>query len=224
MPEPKYVAIANKYAADIRTGVIPPDVWLPSLAEIARENNASEIVARQAIGQLRRWGLVQTVERRGTRVLARRDDTRISPERQMESAETTYETEAGAGEDVVIDRKERELAADQGLADLFGIEVGAPIVHVVTRASVADRPVSISDTYHLPGQSPPVADFLEEELSERLPSAAHAEWLGTPAGEPIMTIKQRFLTTDDRLLMTSDVTYVPGHYRTFSFRMALERG
>ncbi|WP_040703979.1 GntR family transcriptional regulator [Nocardia takedensis] len=223
MAEPKYVAIANKYAADIRKGVIPPNVWLPSLAEIARENEVSEIVARKAIGQLRRWGLVQTIERRGTQVVARRNDTRIAPERQMESPETTYGTEAADGEEVVIDRDERELVADEELADAFGIAVGEPLVHVVVRASVGERPVSISDTYHLPGESPPEADFLEEELSERVPESTHAEWLGTPPGEPIVTIKQRFLTSGDRLLMRSEVSYAPGRYRAFSFRMALER-
>ncbi|MFJ2834607.1 GntR family transcriptional regulator [Nocardia sp. NPDC087230] len=221
MPEPKYVAIANKYAVDIRKGVIPPNVWLPSHAEIAREFGVSEIVARKATGQLRRWGLVKTVERRGTLVLAQSDDTRISPERQMESPETTYNTESSEGEEVVVDREVREIAADQELADAFGLDVGAPLVHVVTRASEGGRPISISDTYHLPGQSPPEADFLEEELAERVPSDNHAEWLGTPAGEPLITIKQRYVTSGDKLLMVSDVSYIPGRYRAFSFRMAL---
>ncbi|MFF2086996.1 GntR family transcriptional regulator [Nocardia sp. NPDC058176] len=223
MPEPKYVVIANKYAADIRKGVIPPNVWLPSLAEIARENGVSEIVARKAIGQLRRWGLVKTVERRGTLVLAQSDDTRISPERQMESPETTYNTESAGGDEVAIDREIREIAADQELAETFGLEVGATLVHVITRATEGGRPISISDTFHLPGQSPPEADFLEEELSERAPAGSHADWLGVPVGEPIMTIKQRYLTAGDRLLMISDVSYIPGRYRAFSFRMALSR-
>ena len=223
MPEPKYVAIANKYAADIRKGVIPPNVWLPSHAEIAREHEVSEIVARKVTGQLRRWGLVKTVERRGTLVLAQSDDTRISPERQMESPETTYETESADGNEVVVDREIREIAADRELADTFGLEVGAALVHVLTRASEGGRPISISDTYHLPGQSIPEADYLEEELAEREPSAVHAEWLGVPVGEPLITIKQRFLTSDDGLLMISDVSYIPGRYRAFSFRMALNR-
>ncbi|MEV6659480.1 GntR family transcriptional regulator [Nocardia fluminea] len=223
MPEPKYVVIANKYAADIRKGVIPPNVWLPSQAEIARENGVSEIVARKAIGQLRRWGLVKSVERRGTQVLAQSDDTRISPERQMESPETTYDTESADGDEVVVDREIREVVADQELADTFGLEVGAPLVHVVTRATEGGRPISISDTYHLPGQAIPDADYLEEELAEREPSAVHSEWLGVPVGEPLMTIKQRFLTSEDGVLMTSDVSYIPGRYRAFSFRMALDR-
>ncbi|MGW5572622.1 GntR family transcriptional regulator [Nocardia thailandica] len=223
MPEPKYVAIANKYAADIRKGVIPPNVWLPSHTEIARENGVSEIVARQATSQLRRWGLVKTVERRGTYVLAQRDDTRVSPERQSESPETTYDTEAPTGVEVVIDRESRELKADAELAELFGLDVGATLMHEVVRASEDGRPISISDTYHLPDQSPPDADILEEELSERVPPESHAEWLGTPVGEPLMMVKQRFLTSADRLLMTSDVSYIPGRYRTFSFRMVLPR-
>ncbi|WP_194825506.1 GntR family transcriptional regulator [Nocardia sp. XZ_19_231] len=223
MPEPKYVAIANKYAADIRKGVIPPNVWLPSHAEIAREHGVSEIVARQAIGQLRRKGLVTTVERRGTLVLAQRDDTRLSPERQAESPETTYKTEATADVEVVVDRTVTEVSASESLADEFGLDVGAPLVHELVRASEDGRPISISDTYHLPNQSPPEADILEEELSERVPPGGHAEWLGIPVGEPLMMVKQRFLTSADKLLMTSDVSYIPGRYRTFSFRMVLPR-
>ncbi|MFD6106923.1 GntR family transcriptional regulator, partial [Nocardia salmonicida] len=146
MPEPKYVAIANKYAADIRKGAIPPNVWLPSHAEIAREHGVSEIVARQAIGQLRRWGLVTTVERRGTQVLAQRDDTRLSPERQTESPETTYKTEATADIEVVVDRTVTEVSASEALADEFGLDVGATLVHELVRASEDGRPISISDT------------------------------------------------------------------------------
>ncbi|MFI5716259.1 GntR family transcriptional regulator [Nocardia sp. NPDC051750] len=211
--------IANKYAREIRRGALPPNTRLPSYADIARENNVSEIVIRKAVGQLSRWGLVKTVERRGTYVVPQATLTRLAPERQMESPETTYGNET---EDAVtVDREIERLDATAELANAFDIEVGDELVHVITRAAEAGNPVSVSDTYHLPDQETPDAAVLEEVLAERVPSERHADWLGLGEGDPATTVRQRFLGVDDRVLMISDVSYPPGRYQAFSFRMSL---
>ncbi|MFE6920363.1 GntR family transcriptional regulator [Nocardia sp. NPDC057663] len=223
MAEPKYVAIANKYASEIRRGVLPPNVWLPSYPEIAREHGVSEIVVRKAIEQLNRMGLAQTVIRRGTRVLGEATRTRISPERQMESPETTYENEAMDAAAVSIERDVADAVADEELAGEFGIGPGEILTHVVTRAAEGGHPISVSDTYHLPGGDDPDAAFLEEVLTEKVPPNSHAAWLQTSDGQSVMTVRQRYLDDADQVLMVSDVSYAPGRYRNYSFRMALTR-
>lgn len=219
MTEPRYVQIANKYARDIRSGKIPVGTWLPSYGEIASSNQVSEIVVRKAVDQLRRWGLVQTVERRGTRVVQRPTLTRLAPERQMESPETTFGHETDRP--VSVDREIKRIPATSTLASQFNIDVDDELVHVLTRASEDGEPISISDTYHLPDQETPDAAYLEETLTERVPSQHHREWLNSPEAEPVMTVYQRFLAKDDRVLMISDVSYPRHRYQAYSFRMSL---
>ncbi|MEC3957524.1 GntR family transcriptional regulator [Nocardia sp. CDC153] len=219
MTEPRYVQIANKYARDIRSGKIPAGTWLPSYSEIASSNSVSEIVVRRAVDQLRRWGLVQTVERRGTRVVERPTLTRLAPERQVESPETTFGNETDGV--VSVDREINRIAASGKLASQFGISAGEELVHVVTRAAEDGEPISVSDTYHLPDQENPDAAYLEETLAERVPSRSHLAWLKIPDEEPVMTVRQRFLDANDRVLMISDVSYPKHRYQAFSFRMTL---
>ncbi|WP_069166347.1 GntR family transcriptional regulator [Nocardia altamirensis] len=219
MVEPRYVQIANKYAREIRSGTLPPKTALPSYVEIAREHNVSEIVVRKAIDQLDRAGLVRRVERRGTYVAERPTLTRLAPERQMESPETTYGSESDLA--ISVQREIDRIGATDELAAAFGIPHGAELVHVVTRASEGEQPVSISDTFHLPEHENPDAVYLEETLAERMPAEGHAAWLGIVAGESAVTVHQRFLDGDDRLLMVSDVSYPRGRYQAFSFRMVV---
>ncbi|MFD0000173.1 GntR family transcriptional regulator [Nocardia sp. NPDC127526] len=219
MTEPKYVQIANKFAREIRTGAIAPKTWLPSYADIARDHEVSEIVVRKAVDQLHRWGLVQKVERRGTYVVERPNLTRLAPERQMESPETTFATESERP--ISVEREIERIRATDDLASDFGIDAGGELVHVVTRATEGGQPISISDTYHLPDQETPDATFLEETLAERVPSELHGAWLRVPTGDLVVTIHQRFLGNDERVLMISDVSYPRGRYQAFSFRMTL---
>ncbi len=138
----------------------------------------------------------------------------------MESPETTYGSESDRP--VSVQREIQRIQATDELAATFGVNSGAELVHVVTRATEDERPVSVSDTYHLPDQENPNAAYLEETLAEQVPADLHAEWLGLPAGELAVTVHQRFLDANDRVLMVSDVSYPRSRYQAFSFRMALD--
>lgn len=222
MAEPKYSQIANKFAREIRSGAIAPKTWLPSYAEIAADNAVSEIVVRRAVDQLHRWGLVRKIERRGTFVMERPNLTRLAPERQMESPETTFGNESD--QPVSVEREIERIPATNELADDFGIDVGDELTHVVTRATEGGQPISISDTYRLPDLENPEPAFLVESLAEQVPTELHAAWLNTSVGDPVITIHQRFLDEDDRVLMISDVSYPRDRYQAFSFRMAMFPG
>ncbi|MFE3001079.1 GntR family transcriptional regulator [Nocardia sp. NPDC059246] len=220
MSEPAYVAIAGDYARRIRTGALAGGTQLPSQAEMAARNGVSGIVIRQAIELLTSLGLVYTVERRGAFVVDRPNLVRISPERQMESPETTFGNESDY--DVRIERDVNRVQATEELAQNLGVAVGEEISHVVTRATEDGRPISISDTFHpVDVEDSSEAAFLEEAVADRLPAPTHAAWLKTPPGDLVKTVHQRFLAADDRVLMVSDVSYPRDRYDAFVFRMAL---
>ncbi|NAS21986.1 GntR family transcriptional regulator [Herbidospora sp. NEAU-GS84] len=221
MTEPAYVSIAGEYAQRIRKGELPPRVQLPSLTEIASQHGVSEIVVRKAVELLQSQGLVRSVPRRGVFVADRPNLVRVSPERQMEGAERTVQREANR--DAELSRESEEVPATKEQAEVFGLAVGEPVKHVITRISDDGRPVSISDTYHpLDVTDISEAAFLEEAVRDELPSSLHGEWLRTTPGDLVKVVRQRYITADGRVIMISDVSYPRDRYDAFVFRMALK--
>ena len=220
MPEPAYVTIAGTYAQRIRSGELPPGTRLPSLSEIVERHSVSDIVARKAFELLQSQGLVRSVRRQGLFVADRPNLVRVSPERQRESAEASFQRETDR--DVDVERDTEQVPATAELAEAFGLTEGDAITHTVTRVTEDNQPVSISDTY----QPVDVADasqatHLEETIADRLPMPTHAEWLRTIPGDLVKTVHQRFFAGDGRLIMLSDVSYPQGRYDAFLFRMTL---
>ncbi|MBG0819874.1 GntR family transcriptional regulator [Planomonospora sp. ID91781] len=221
MPEPAYVRIAGEYARRIRAGELPPGVQLPSYTEIAQQNGVSDIVVRKALELLQSQGLVRSVRRRGIFVADRPNLVRVSPERQMESAERTFQNETDR--DIQVERETEQIPATSELAEALGLAESELITHVITRATEDGRPISISDTYH-PMDVTDVsgADFLEETVSDQLPAPLHAEWLRTTPGDLVKTVQQRFLSANGRIIMISNISYPRDRYDAFVFRMALK--
>ncbi|MFB7717718.1 GntR family transcriptional regulator [Nocardia sp. NPDC056100] len=221
MPEPAYVAIAGKYARQIRTGALPPGTQLPSYAEIAERNGVSQIVVRHAVKLLLSQGLVRSVERRGTFVADRIDLVRLAPERQMESPETSFGQETDR--EVKVERTSKRLSATETLAEILGVHLGEEITQITTRASEDGRPISISDAYQpLDTEGTEGAAFLEETIADQLPAQTHAAWLNTPDGALVKHVRQRFLARDDRVLMACDISFPLDRYSAFVFRMSLD--
>ncbi|MFF5265493.1 GntR family transcriptional regulator [Actinomadura viridis] len=221
MAEPAYVRIAGEYARRIRGGELPPGTQLPSYAEIAQQNGVSDIVVRKALELLQSQGLVRSVRRRGVFVADRPNLVRVSPERQMETAERSFQNESD--QQVRVERETEQIPATSELAGALGIPAGEEINHVITRAAEDGRPISISDTYHpLDVADISGAAFLEETISDQLPAAAHADWLRTTPGDLVKTVHQRFISADKRIVMISDISYPRDRYDAFVFRMSLK--
>lgn len=214
---PAYVAIAGEIARKIRSGELPAGTQLPSHPELAEQHEVSEIVIRRAIELLRSQGLVRTIRRRGTFVAERPTLLRVSPERQLQTAEDSLASEAGS---VHVDRDKTQVVPPPQVVEALGISLGDEVAHVITRISVDGTPVSISDTYEILDRHRAPAEHLEETLAVHPPSEDHASWLRTPPGEAVITIRQRYLT-GDRTVMLSDITYPSDRYAAFVFRMQL---
>ncbi|WP_330182678.1 GntR family transcriptional regulator [Nocardia sp. NBC_01503] len=221
MPEPAYVAIAGKYARQIRTGALPPGTRLPSYAEIAERNGVSQIVIRHAVKLLLNQGLVRTVERRGTFVADRLDLVRSAPQRQMASPEPSFDQETDR--EVRFERSSKRMTATERLAEALGLDPGAEITHVVTRTSEDGRPISIADSYQPLGiEGTAGAAFLEETIADEIPAETHAAWLNTPPGDLVKSVRQRFLGRDNSVVMVCDLSFPLDRYSAFMFRMNLD--
>lgn len=220
MAEPAYVSIAGEYARRIRSGQLPAGIQLPSYAEIAEQHGVSDIVVRKAMEILNSQGLVKSIRRRGVFVAERPNLVRISPERQMESAEKSFSNESH--QSVQVERETSEISATEALAETFGISTGTKLTHVVTRASEGNKPISISDTYQ-PQRISGIADAiaLEETIADRIPTITHREWLRTAPGDLVKTVHQQFIRADGQIIMISDISYPRDRYDAFIFRMSL---
>jgi GntR family transcriptional regulator len=220
MSEPAYVAIAGEYARRIRSRELPPDTQLPSYAELAERHGVSDIVVRKALELLQNQGLVRSQRRRGVFVARRPNLVRVSPERQMETAETTFSHESER--EIHIDRNTEQCPTTDELAEIFNLPAGSSVTHVITKASEAGQPISISDTYQ-PVDVTGISDAtaLEETLTDRIPTTAHAEWLRITSGDLVKAVHQKFFTADGRVVMVSDVSYPRDRYEAFVFRMSL---
>ncbi|HIW62453.1 MAG TPA: GntR family transcriptional regulator [Candidatus Stackebrandtia excrementipullorum] len=221
MAQPEYVEIAGRIAREIRSGDRAPGSRMESLSDMRTKHKVSDIVIRGAMDLLQRQGLVRSVRRKGFYVSDSPNLVRVSPERQMESAESTYETESTSKSEVDISRSRQTVPAPADLAEQFGVEPGTPLVHTVTRATASGRPASISDTYQLEGVTGiDDAATLEEIISDRVPDGVHADWLSLGAGELVKSVEQRFIGPNG-LVMFSRVSYPADRYSAFVFRMAL---
>jgi GntR family transcriptional regulator len=221
MGEPAYVTIAGEIARRIRSGEISPGSQLPSYAELAQQNGVSDIVIRRAIELLQGQGLVRSVRRRGIFAAQRSTLIRVSPERQLQGPSETFRNESEAN--IEVFRESQTVPATDDLAEAFDLTPGGAVTHVVTRATEDSKPISISDTFQLPevlGISG--AAFLEETVSDRLPTASHAEWLRTTPGDLVKHVHQRFIADDGRLVMLSNVSYPRDRYDGFMFRMRID--
>lgn len=241
MNEPAYTRIAAEIAEDIRTGALQAGDRLPSYTELASAHGVSDIVIRNAVGLLRSRGLVRTIERVGTVVVSRPSLIRIAPERQIETADTTFIRESG---DAEIDREVGQITAGDDVAEGLGVPSGSRVTHVRTRIAVNGSPAVVSDYYEPlditggteiedPAQGTvahnPIARFptigypvevLEETLSLRPAPEAHAEFLGISPNELAVTIRQQF-RSGDRTVQMSDISYPIDRYAGFAFRMTL---
>jgi DNA-binding GntR family transcriptional regulator len=67
---PKYLVIADSLRAQIESGRYPPGSQLPTHAALMEEYGVALNTARDALGELRKLGLVETFQGSGTFVLA----------------------------------------------------------------------------------------------------------------------------------------------------------
>ncbi|MER7445244.1 GntR family transcriptional regulator [Micromonospora avicenniae] len=160
---PRYVQLAEELREKIQRGELPAGEPLPSEPELAEQTGISRTSVRNAIRQLREWGLVRAEQGRGTFVrrpkvrVKRRNIERYQWEkgRVHEPEETrrqTGGTEHDTGltvNDLKFHAKYQELPAPAEIADVFGIPAGTKLLQRTywTSAKAEDAPLSMSRSY-----------------------------------------------------------------------------
>ncbi|MFI7607435.1 GntR family transcriptional regulator [Micromonospora sp. NPDC049366] len=160
---PRYVQLAEELREKIQRGELPAGEPLPSEPELAEQTGISRTSVRNAIRQLREWGLVRAEQGRGTFV--RRPKVRVkrsNVERYQWEKDRVHEPEevrrqTGGTEhdtglsvhDLKFHAKYQEMDAPSDLAHIFGVRSGTKLLQRTywTSAKTEDAPLSMSRSY-----------------------------------------------------------------------------
>jgi GntR family transcriptional regulator len=160
---PRYIQVAEALREQITSGRLPPGSPLPSEPQLAQTYKLSRTSVRNAIQELREWGLVRAEQGRGTFVRAPRHRvTRRNAERYQWEKDRVHASEAerratGGTErdtglnvdDLEFHAEYEEVDADAGLASAFGVDEGTRLLRRFywTRPRDEGVPLSLSRSY-----------------------------------------------------------------------------
>jgi GntR family transcriptional regulator len=224
----------------ILRGDYPPGTKLPRHADLAARYGVSDIVIRQAIDGLKTSGLVDTKGRGGTWVRERPAVRRVSMDRYLvdagpqETPQTSFTADQGiTWAEYRLDKAYRRIAADQRLADMFGVEVGTQVLErrfvfyskgipsqmscsCLLASDVGGTPVADPRNEPWPGGNINqlrslgiVVDRVKEETATRMPNPDEVERLGIGAGVPVFAITRQMYAAG-RVVEVADPIVIPG--------------
>ena len=211
--KPAWVQIEEGLADRIESGRLAAGERLPSERDLALALSVSRMTVRQALASLAARGLVERGVGRGTFV---RESPRVVHDLTGVAGFTEEVERQGleAGAQILAAAEQRAPAQ---VAQMLGIEAGAPVVRLERVRLGGDQPITLEDSWvpaeHFPG-------LLEHDLSgslyalmrehyelapvsatERLePVAARAHEaaaLGVPEGSPLMLVERVAYAADD---------------------------
>ncbi|MGA5580310.1 GntR family transcriptional regulator [Streptomyces thermodiastaticus] len=257
-----YERIADDLRQRIRAGEYAAGERLPAETKLADEYRRSLPTVRQALGVLQAEGLIEKQHGRGNVVRKpRRRVTRSNERHQWEKGRAKHSLEerrqAGATErdtgltvsDLVFSAEYSERAADEDLANAFGVPVGTRLLERVYRTRYREEaaPFNIAKSrlvYDVAAANPALLDAsnepwpggtmnqlhtigvevdrVVERVTARPPTAEESEHLGLTPGVAVMVLRKTCIDTNDRVVEVADVT-LPGDRTELEFITPLER-
>ncbi len=176
---PRYLQLAEELRARIVSGELPQGSAMPSETELADTSGLSRTSVRNAIRQLREWGLVRAEQGRGTYVRAprqrvrRRNTERYQWEKDRALASEVERRRSGGTEhdtgltvdDLKFHAEYTSVDADEDMASVFNLPIGTRLLRRVywTSSRHESAPLSISYSYlpyELVAKNP---DLLDQE-------------------------------------------------------------
>jgi GntR family transcriptional regulator len=173
---PKYRRVADALRDQIRTGHFAPGDKLPSEVELIARFGYDRGTIRQAVGVLRREGLVEVEQGRGTFVRVRRRVRRnLAKSLWIEYEATVAETEpteglfkamTGTAGDVEVPTDYSWAEATEDLADVFGVPEGAALLCRRYLHVIDGQPHQVTCSYLLGDmvEDTPLADVSSERI------------------------------------------------------------
>ncbi|MFF7150557.1 GntR family transcriptional regulator [Streptomyces griseoaurantiacus] len=258
----RYEKIADELREDIRSGRPAPGERLPAETALAEKYRVSVPTMRQAMSVLQAEGLVERVHGRGTFVRKERTRNLRSNERHqwekdrarnpLEERAETGSTEHDTGltlSDLVFHAEYAEIAADDELAGVFGVEVGTRLLErrYRTRQRDEDAPFSLVSSYlvhDMVAANPELLDAdkepwpggtqnqlytvgielgsIEEQVTARPPTVEEAEELAVSPGVSVLVLRKTSRATDGRVVEYSRVI-LPGDRTELTFVTPLRK-
>ncbi|MBG6069473.1 GntR family transcriptional regulator [Micromonospora ureilytica] len=160
---PRYLQLAEELRAKIVSGELAPGTLMPSETELADTSGLSRTSVRNAIRQLREWGLVRAEQGRGTYVRAprqrvrRRNTERYQWEKDRVLLDEDERLKTGATEhdtgltvdDLKFHAEYSRVEADAEMAAALQVEPGTSLLRRVywTSSRHENAPLTVSYSY-----------------------------------------------------------------------------
>lgn len=212
----------------ILDGVYAPGERFPSTTVIANEFGTDRGTAARILAQLRGEGLLITKPRSGSFVRTFDPNLRSFPSRLAAWKEGQAIQAADTGAPTrMVDLTVGETAANEVVANGFGIAPGVSVVRRSRRFAMGDKPVQLADSYYLPemvhsssivytntGPGGVYARLAElghapirftERLRARMPYPAETTSLELPGGTPVVAITRTAYDSEDRCVEVTEM-------------------
>ena len=223
----EYVRIAGELRDAIAAGRYAPGEQLPTLRELSDSYGVSQVTVRKAIAVLRDEGLVESRTRLGTRVRPRPPVHRLQADRYRRTPvpSTPFTRDQGVSwSEYRLDKRFERVAADEALAELFGVPLGEPLLarHFVFYSNDAPAQLStsyvrwsdvggtaVADPIHEPwpgGTRAQLATLgihvarVEESLTGGMPTEDEARVLRLGRGVPVFRFTRKHVSDDGRVV------------------------
>ena len=159
-PLPFYYQLKQLVLTDLRERDLAPGDRLPGDHELCDTYRVSRTVVRQALAELETEGVIQRIKGRGTFVAPQR-----TSEHLVQSLTGLYEDVAARGGDLRSTVRRFEVVpADEQIATLLELPVGAEIIVLERLRFVDDEPWVLATTY-LPYEVAP--GLLDDDLTHQ---------------------------------------------------------
>lgn len=176
---PRYQQVAEELRDQILNGDLGPGDRLPSEPALSTRYDLSRTSVRNAIQQLKEWGLVRSERGRGNYVRPSRqrfvreqpdlyqwEKNRVHLPDEERATEGTTEHQTGRPlSDLVIPAEYVTIEAGDELAEIFGVEAGTPMLErrYATRTEDESAPLSLSSSWIVKETAAQNPALLEEE-------------------------------------------------------------
>ncbi|MDE1674353.1 GntR family transcriptional regulator [Nocardia gipuzkoensis] len=258
----KYERIAGELRQQIQRGDLKPGERLPTEQELVSQFGVSLATIRQALSTLRTEGLISSkhgigsyvrqphkmVTRRSERHQVEKDLVK-RPEDERRSNGSAENDTGRRTSDFAFSATYTTAVADEGLAKVFDVEPGTPVLARTYRTRFRDEDVPVSlgcsyllldmiranpellDSRHEPWPGGTMhqlstvgieVDRVVEELTTRLPSQEEVEELDLLPGTAVFAIRKTMYDVEGRAVEHSDFI-LPGDRHRLVYTTKLER-
>lgn len=220
---PLYFQLKEILRVRIRSNVYSEQQLLPSESELVKAFSISRYVARQAIAELEREGLIVSKRGVGSFVAARRYTKQLSI---LGSFTQSLAAVAEKAEVTVVDC--REIIPEPHILDAMGLPPNSTAVVIERLGAVDGEPIAVTKAhfpveigriflgselgnqslYRLLEKELGIEPFRAEWLLSVVPAThAEAELLGIRDGSPLICNRGTTFTEDDKLIEHSELRY-----------------